>query len=497
VLEKNDTFGGAMGTFQRGSLTIEGSLHEIDGFDDKDPKLPVVEALGLTDHLDFVEVGDLYEVRSPALGEPFALPAPVERATAALVERFPAQEEGVRDYFRRIVSLHGALSIALQKQDEKLWWVVHGPMLPWRFWPILRDLRRSLGDVLHVHFGADEPVKFAVAANLQYFADSASGMWFPLYAAAQASYHIGGGHYVRGGSSRLADHLVSLIRNAGGEAHTGRRVTGILCEDGRVAGVEHAAKDANGAVGEVARESAPVIFGNAAPHVLATMLPEEHRQKFMAPYNDRPLSLSLWTLALGFDRKPSEFGVSSYSTWMFPDWMKSLDDLSQNGPLLGAPPAGRMPAFVFADYSFIDSGLPGPPYFGSVGGLDLIENWEGLSPEEERERRDRWSDAIVELLDREFPGLAGAVVERMLFTARNNRDYLNTPRGAIYGFAPQPPRRHFFKPRTPVKGLWLASAYGGFGGYTGAILSGAAAARAARRSTRRPAKSFGVPAQPD
>jgi all-trans-retinol 13,14-reductase len=477
VLEKNDSFGGAVGTFQRGSLTIEGSLHEIDGFDDKDPKLPVVEALGLTDKLDFVEVGDLYEVRTPAIGEPFALPAPVDRATAALAERFPAQADGVRDYFRRIVSLHGALSVALHKQDEKLWWVVNGPTLPRRFWPILRDLRRSLADVLDTYFGAAEPVKFAVSANLQYFADSASGMWFPLYAAAQASYHIGGGHYVRGGSGRLAEHLVSLIRDAGGEVHAGRRVTGIRLADGRVAGVEHAAKDGN----DVTRESAPIIFGNAAPHVLAEMLPEEHRRKFMAPYEQRPVSLSLWTLALGFDRKPSELGVSSYSTWMFPEWMKSLDDLRQNGPLLGAPPAGRMPAFVLADYSFIDSGLPGPPYFTSVGGLDLIENWEGLSADEERERKSRWVDAIVEELDRQFPGLGNAAVDRIFFSARNNRDYLNTPRGAIYGFAPQPPRRHFFKPRTPVKGLWLASAYGGFGGYTGAILSGASAARGARK----------------
>src|SRR5207244_5548954 len=62
-------------------------------------------------------------------------------------------------------------------------------------------------------------------------------------------------------------------------------------------------------------------------------------------------------------------------------------------------------------------------------------------------------------------------------------EYLNTPRGAIYGFAPEPPRRYFFAPRTPVDGLWLASSYGGFGGYSGAILSGAAAARAARRAS--------------
>lgn len=239
VLEKNDSFGGAAGTFKRGPLTIEGSLHEIDGLDEEDPKLPVVQALGLTNELDFVDVGDLYEVRSPLLGEPFALPADVDAATAALVERFPARDKGVRDYFRRIVTLRNAVALAFLKQDDRLWWVVNGPRLPRRFWPLLRDLRRSLGEVLHQHFGADEAVKFAVSANLQYYADDSSRLWFPLYAAGQASYHIGGGHYVRGGSSRLSEHLVSVIRGAGGEAHTGRRVTRILFADGRVAGVEH------------------------------------------------------------------------------------------------------------------------------------------------------------------------------------------------------------------------------------------------------------------
>ena len=57
-----------------------------------------------------------------------------------------------------------------------------------------------------------------------------------------------------------------------------------------------------------------------------------------------------------------------------------IDEMSQSGPLLGDMPAGRLPHFVFADYSLIDSGLPGPPYFASVGGLDLIENWRASTP---------------------------------------------------------------------------------------------------------------------
>ncbi len=56
--------------------------------------------------------------------------------------------------------------------------------------------------------------------------------------------------------------------------------------------------------------------------------------------------------------------------------------------------------------------------------------------------------------------------ERYMATARTMRGYLNTPDGAIYGFAPNvtepsllsgPPRT----PKTSISGLWLAPPYGG------------------------------------
>ena len=481
VLEKNDTFGGAVGTFTRGPLTIEGSLHELDGLDPDDPKLPVVEQLGLLQALELVEVGALYEVRSPLLGEPFSLPTGIDAVTHAAATRFPARANGIRDLLDRMVTTHRSLSLALRHQDDRMWWMRNVARVPGILWGITRDFRRSLGDVLQRSVADDEAAKLALSANLQYYADDPNKMWFPLFAAAQTSYVIGGGHYVKGGSSRLSEHLVGLIRSSGGEAVAQRRVTRIMFDGNGIAGVEHEATRSDGSSSDATRESARAILGNAAPHVLATMLPDERRASFSKRYAERPLSLSLWTLALGFDRKPSELGVTSFSTWIYPDWMRSLDEMRESGPLLAAPPSGRLPHFVFADYSYIDSGLPGPPYFASAGGLDLVESWPSVDPDEERDRKQRWTDAIVRALDAEFPGLSAAVVHAELFTARNNRDYLGTPEGAIYGFAPEPPRRYFFAPSTPIDRLWLASAYGGFGGYSGAILSGAAAARAARK----------------
>ena len=72
----------------------------------------------------------------------------------------------------------------------------------------------------------------------------------------------------------------------------------------------------------------------------------------------------------------------------------------------------------------------------------------------------------------------------MFLNARSMRNFLNTPDGAVYGFAPTPPQRGIWagyprSPRTPIPGLYLASSFGGSGGFTGAMMSGAVAARTA------------------
>ena len=45
VLERNASFGGAATVYRHNGLSIETSLHEIDGFDNDDPKLPLIRLL--------------------------------------------------------------------------------------------------------------------------------------------------------------------------------------------------------------------------------------------------------------------------------------------------------------------------------------------------------------------------------------------------------------------------------------------------------------------
>jgi all-trans-retinol 13,14-reductase len=96
-------------------------------------------------------------------------------------------------------------------------------------------------------------------------------------------------------------------------------------------------------------------------------------------------------------------------------------------------------------------------------------------------RKQRWTDRLIADLDTHCPDIAAAIVHREMATAETMQRYLNTPGGAVYGFAPDDRLSDTgkFMPRTSLQGLWLASAYTFGGGFSFSMLGGAAAARAA------------------
>jgi choline dehydrogenase-like flavoprotein len=84
VLERSERFGGAATVYRHNGLAIEVSLHEMDGFDDDDPKMPLIRLLGLDRSLQFADVGDLYEVRGAVIGDPFVLFAEIATSPSQL-----------------------------------------------------------------------------------------------------------------------------------------------------------------------------------------------------------------------------------------------------------------------------------------------------------------------------------------------------------------------------------------------------------------------------
>lgn len=453
VIEKSNSVGGAASSYKVGDLFVEGSLHETsDPNDPRDPKHDILKRAGVLDALTWVPAGAFYQVRGGPVGAPLSLPDDFAKARDVLSARFPGDADAIAALLGEMEQIAVAAGSAAG--------IGKTPSGDWNL---------SLAQKLERNFGDHEAVKCALAANLSYYHDDPATLSWPFFAAAQGSYFLSGGRYVQNGSQRLSSALARVVIKSEGSSVLLRRVVTAIDLDanGRAARVTHTAKDGSDPkTVETAR-----VIGNAAPSTLASMLPQDAGKTLTDHYKDLTPSISLFALTLGLSKPPREFGFTSYSTQLLPSWMTSLSDYAQAAALLANEPGERMPPLAIADYAAIDSGVPAPPYVLSITAPDRIANWSGTDQEAYRAKRARWQDAIVTYLDGYYPGLAGAVIASSFNTALSVQQYLGAPHGAVYGFAPTPPRsgEQPRSPSTPVPGLYLASAYAGYGGYTGAI----------------------------
>ena len=118
LLERNRQFGGAATTYQHGALTIEASLHETTSpHDTKDPKSQIFQALDIVDDIEFVPVGNFYEVRSPLLGGAFTLPHGLEAAEQAVIQHFPQHTKSIHELFRRLRRIRETMSMFMERYD--------------------------------------------------------------------------------------------------------------------------------------------------------------------------------------------------------------------------------------------------------------------------------------------------------------------------------------------------------------------------------------------
>ncbi|HVV42266.1 MAG TPA: NAD(P)/FAD-dependent oxidoreductase [Nitrobacter sp.] len=442
IVERSNSVGGAASSYKVGDLFVEGSLHETsDPRDTRDPKHEVLTRAGILDAVTWCRSETFYEVRGGPVGRALQLPASFAGAREALIRRFPESRDGVERLLRDIE---------------------HGPTEP--------EGSLSLLQKLDSVFGGNEAAKCVAAANLAYYHDDPATLAWPHFATSQAHYLRSGPSFVNGGSQRLSSALARAVRTAGGTALLRRNVTAIMPgANGHI--ITHTAKDGS----DPQQVEAARVISNAAPDMVADMLPDDAAATVRAHYAGLPRSISLFALTLGLSRPPREFGITSYSTHLLPPWMQRLADYPRGSTVMAGEPGNAMPPLAIADYAAIDSGIPTPPHVLSIFGPDRLANWDASDMDRYREKRARWRDAIVRYLDKHYPGLADAVTASSFNTALSTKQYLGAPDGAVYGFAPDPatlrdPRR---SPRTPIEGLYLSSAYANVGGYTGVIVAGA------------------------
>jgi phytoene dehydrogenase-like protein len=288
------------------------------------------------------------------------------------------------------------------------------------------------------------------------------------FAVPQAGYYKGG-TYIKGGSQKLSDYLAKVIKDNGGEVLLQHLVTGIIVENERAVGVNY--KQNRKSATEIMNVHAKVVIANAAIPNVVDMLPEKNKQVQANKVKNLQKACSLITIYFGFNKEPKALGNKHYSTFVFDDSIKTLQDIPANYHGCFADRG-----YVFVDYSQIESGLaPAGKSVGVICTIDYLSDWDNLSSKEYKAKKSQVAQIFREKLEKLIPGIDKEIGWCEIGTPKTIKRYTLNPHGTAYGYAQIPKQSGPFRipVKSKVKGLYFASAWTNpGGGFTGAIMSG-------------------------
>ncbi|MCL1947589.1 MAG: NAD(P)/FAD-dependent oxidoreductase [Chitinivibrionia bacterium] len=470
LVEQHSIPGGCATTFKRGAFKMEVGLHEIDGLYQQDSKVALFKNLGVFDNVKFLRATEFYKVQSSDKKIEFTLKDDVLTAQKELCEMFPAEKKGIKKFFSTIVKIRMEINkIAKYAKYKKFLFAFFPIMLP----NMSKNITQTLGNFLDKHI-KNEKLKIILAANTAYYHDNPRELSMVWFASAQASYLIGGGYFIKGGSQNLSDYLAKVIKENGGEFVYNSKVCEIIIDEKtrKASGIKAKNKQ-----GETAEYYSEKVIANCAISSLYDMLPEKESAILREKYDKFKSACSLLSVYIGFSKPLDEVGVKAYSTIILDENLKTLEGFAAN-----VRSGYKTCPMVFVDYGKVDASMaPEGKTFASICLTDYIENWENLSEEEYKNKKKEVAEILLERLEKEFPGIKDLVEIYEVGTPRTIKRYTGNKSGTVYGFAQIPGQMFFQRPihKTPVGNLYISSAYSvPGGGFTGTILCGAMCAGA-------------------
>jgi len=283
-----------------------------------------------------------------------------------------------------------------------------------RFWRAIRRLK-TISEVGEERFVDNEDLIDAAERNLQ--------------VAVEATIDVG---------EALIARAKNIIENNGGKVLVSHRVEKILVENGRVTGVR--------ARGKVYRSPIVVANANAKTTFLELVGEENLDREFVEYIRNLRMSPSAFMVFLGVD-----MDLSGY-----PSLIKNLDE--GFGIIINSN----------ADPSLAPKGMASVTLITLANYYDFPER----GTREYLEKKKEMAEALISKAEKVIPGLSKHIVALDAATPKTFEHYTLMPEGAIYAFDQSVGvKRPYFK--TPVKGLYLASAstFPG-GGIEAVVISG-------------------------
>lgn len=466
VLERHFKIGGFTHTFSRpGGWSWDVGLHYVG---------EMGEGLMGRRLFDFITEGGVKWNPMPDIYDIFVYPTLQVSACKgegnfrrALIDMFPNERASIEQYFRDLKSANSWI-------NRRFMGIAAPAPLSWAVRAVNRftaDLPLSVTQEYLERRFRDPRLRAVVTSQWADYGVPPSQSAFATHAVI-AKHYFNGAWYPNGGAGEIAKATSRVICAAGGELLPNHDVKRILVENNRAVGVEvHVKKGREGAQAEF---RAPIIVSDAgAWNTFARMLPSvflPFRNELESP----PAGFEVVELFLGLRRTPREMGFQGENRWIF----SSFDHnqmYAQRNELL----AGRAVMAYLSFPSLKDRGTERHT-------AEIIAPFSCRALEAHREEpwrrrgvdyklaKDRITQALLELIERHYPGFRDLVEYAELGTPLTFEHFTAAPSGSIYGYPGTPVkyRKSWLGPDTPIRNLYLTGSDAGLLGIMGALMAG-------------------------
>ena len=463
VVEQHDIPGGYATSFERaaGKFTFEVS-HEAASIHNN-AAAQILKDLGVLEKLQFVELPETLKIK----GANFEIVVPQrdpEALIALLSKHFPEEKEGILGIIQEMIGILDE-SQKLAQQKGKIPWEDFPAQYP-KMWNVRN---KTLADLLG-SFVKSPSLRNAISAQWGFYGLPPSKLSGFYYAVAFAEYLRNGSFYIRPRSQALSNALASAIEASGGKVLYGTLARRILVKDGAVTGVELSGGKTLPAQAVVSNASAVTTFKEM---LLQEILPPDYLKK-IEEY--RP-SISTFIVWLGLNQELK----GKFKDYKYPVTSGQGPEADYQFSLKGDVEKGTFGITLY-DSAFKGYSKPGTSTLKLLF-LSGYEPWRKFEAdyragrkEAYNKEKERWTDILIRRAEEEvISGLSAMIEVKDSATPLTNWYFTRNTEGAIYGFEQAMNNAYMNRidNRTPVKGLYLASAWGNpGGGYTAVLRSG-------------------------
>ncbi|MCP3899893.1 MAG: NAD(P)/FAD-dependent oxidoreductase [Desulfobacteraceae bacterium] len=454
LIEQHSIVGGYATSFERkaGKFEFDVSLHATVA-ENAFPQM-ILSDLGVWDNLKVAYTPELrriissdYDIVLPAKN-----PEQVKKRISAV---FPKEKKGIYGFYSQ-----------MEQVIDELW----GESFSKR--NMIKKLEKiSLEDWMSMHVQTPE-LKKILSFFCGYYGTSPSETNALFYAIATGEYLVFGGQYYKTRSQDLSNALADAVYANNGQIVFDTQVGQILVSkknnQNYIDGVKDSDKKVYPAKAVIANASAPAIFEKILPK---NIVPESYSKKLKTHRK----SLSSFVVWLGLNKEISNVKDYEIDIDIRKDAKYDKDRL-YTGEYIGSGCSVTIYDNLFKGYS-----QPGTSTM-SVMTLADYTFWEKFEKDYFKGNKNAYNrkkhqlaEILIEQVENSLiPGLKESIEVMEIGTPLTNIRYTKNPGGAIYGYDRD---KEFLGSRTPVKGLYLASAWSNGGGYTSVMMAGRNAVR--------------------